>query len=221
MSAWLSWTMLLFWGSLVVSAMAVSLILIWSLGAHRRVSSVLVIIVPLMALAVYILVGSPTQSDQPLMDRLAGNIADLPRPAAIIRLEQEVRQLEGLASVEGWQLLARLRYRQGAYDRSILAWQRVQALAPDVSAAYTGQARAEIALADGTITPDSLILFEHAVRLAPDDIETLYFLGSAYRAMGAVARAITTWEKLVILLPPEAPIRMRVVAQLDALRVAQ
>ena len=206
---------------MLASAMGSALFLIRPLihhHTHRYLVSAVVIFLPLAALGLYVWLGAGGASDQPLAPRLSGDIATLPPQAAIIRLQQELRGRTGAQAAQGWSLLARLRYAQGAYEAARVAWQRVQEFIPNNSDAYLGQARAQIARDGGVVSPASLALFEHARQLAPDNVEMLYYIGMAYRQLGQNLHAIVAWEHLIKILPADAPIRAQLMAHIVAAR---
>jgi cytochrome c-type biogenesis protein CcmH len=163
--------------------------------------------VPLLALGVYLYLGSPGLPDEPLAARQAERpllAADGSLDLVKARQGLEARLRGTPDSLEGWLLLARtdgaLADWQGAkaaYDRALVLSKR----SPAVLEAYGDLLVAE---AQGTVTPQAEALFGEAAAGEPTSFRARYYLALAKAQQGDLATALVGWRALEREAPPEA-----------------
>jgi cytochrome c-type biogenesis protein CcmH len=168
--------------------------------------------------------GPAVASDEPAGQAPA--MADLPpaeQKAAIremvtglaARLEQQPDDLEG------WRMLARSYSVLGEPEKAAEAYEKVAGLTPDDLAAQQDYAEALLALqrAGQPLTPDLVEQMRRIEALDADNPFVLFFLGKAAQERGDVASARDYWQRLLAMMPEDAPERASVedlLEQLDA-----
>ena len=160
---------------------------------------------PLGALSLYLIYGSPRLPDQPLIARLQDPASDKNLEVLVARVEARLR--EHPEEGEGWEVIAPVymgwrRYADAAeaYRQSI----RLLGESPKRLASY-GQA---LVLANnGVVTEDARKALERALVLDPKLIEPRLVLIIAKEQDGQLAAAIEDWRAMLASAPADAPWR--------------
>jgi len=162
--------------------------LAWGLGAG----------IPVFALALYLVIGSPGAL-APSDDMHAVTVQQL--QGMVERLAAKLR--ENPDDVDGWKLLGRSYAVLGRYPESADAYAKAAVRAPrdaqlladfaDVLAMARGQSL------DGE--PEKLV--DRALELEPNNLKALALSGTAAYARKDFARAAAQWEKMLALVPPD------------------
>ena len=160
---------------------------------------------PLAALSLYLIYGSPRLPDQPLIARLQDPASDKNLEVLVARVEARLR--EHPEEGEGWEVIAPVymgwrRYADAAeaYRQSI----RLLGESPKRLASY-GQA---LVLANnGVVTEDARKALERALVLDPKLIEPRLVLIIAKEQDGQFAAAIEDWRAMLASAPADAPWR--------------
>jgi cytochrome c-type biogenesis protein CcmH len=146
----------------------------------------------------------------------APSVADT--PAAMVkrlakRLESEPND------VAGWLMLGRSYTALEQFPLAQRAYQRADRLEGGRNAeALIGMAEAMVLQADGVVDERAGRIFEQALVLAPDSERALFFSGVAAQRRGDTATAISRFQSLLALNPPEniRPILEQQIAVLQA-----
>jgi cytochrome c-type biogenesis protein CcmH len=171
----------------------------------RALTVGLAVALPLAALGLYLIYGSPRLPDQPLIAHLQDPASDKNLEALVARVEARLR--EHPEEGEGWEVIAPVymgwrRYADAAeaYRQSI----RLLGESPKRLASY-GQA---LVLANnGVVTEDARQALERALVLDPNLIEPRLVLIIAKEQDGQFAAAIQDWRALLAKAPANAPWR--------------
>ncbi|MFM7395532.1 MAG: tetratricopeptide repeat protein [Gammaproteobacteria bacterium] len=128
------------------------------------------------------------------------------------RLEREPND------VEGWLMLGRSHTALGQYPLAQRAYRRADRLENGRNAeALIGMAEAMVLRAEGLVDERSGRLFEQALVLEPDSEKALFFSAVGAQRRGETALAITRFEKILTMEPPEN-IRTILQQQIERLR---
>ncbi|MEZ0469806.1 tetratricopeptide repeat protein [Luteimonas salinilitoris] len=195
-----------------VLAIAVAAIVAWPLRAQsRRLAIVVVVAMPVLALCLYALVGTPAGLD-PAQREAPRTLAD-----AVARLEAELER--DPRQGEGWRLLGRAYREEGRMAEARDAFARAAKLAPEDVGAQLEYAESR-AQADPQrrFDAEAIALLQRVLTLDPTQERARLFLGIAQRQAGQHAEAAATWEPLLATLGPEAAAGLR--DQIDAAREA-
>jgi cytochrome c-type biogenesis protein CcmH len=161
----------------------------------------------------------------PALPPSAAAIQAMPPEQRMAMIRSMVDQLAArLASnpndVDGWLRLGRARNVLGEEDKSIEAYAKAAAVAPDRLDAQNAYAEALAGrLTPGEKPPDEYIkLMRHILDLDPNDGDALWTVGMAEAEAGHHAAAIALWQRLISQLPPGAKERDQVQTQIDELK---
>ncbi|CAG9164705.1 c-type cytochrome biogenesis protein CcmI [Cupriavidus pinatubonensis] len=144
--------------------------------------------------------------------------------------ELSVAQIEGMVNQlatrlhdkpedpEGWSMLARSYTALQRYDDAAAAYAKAVVLAPDVAALRSDYADVLASLNGGSLEGPATEQIQRALALDADDPKGLALAASAAAERGETAQAISYWEHLYRLLPPDSQTAARVAANLAAAR---
>jgi cytochrome c-type biogenesis protein CcmH len=178
----------------------------------RRVVAVVALAgLPLIAVGLYLPLGSPKLPDFPLAGRA--------QPSASQPLENLVAQVEAhLEKVptdgRGWSVLAPVLEKLGRFDDAVRAYRNSITYDGDNAERRADLGEAMAAAAGGVVTTDAKAEFEHAVALDADEVKARFFLGLSAEQDGRATEAAAIWRAMLEKAPAHAPWRPLVQAAL-------
>ena len=169
---------------------------------RRMVVMAAIVLLPLGAAALYLALGSPSLSDQPLAPRLAAARENQSIESLVARVEKflETNPEDG----RGWEVVAPVYLRMGRVDDAVKARRNALRLNGETAERVTNLGEALVAAANGVVTADAKAAFERAVKLDPHDVKARYFIGLAAEQDGDRAAAATIWRGMLAEAPPDA-----------------
>jgi cytochrome c-type biogenesis protein CcmH len=179
----------------------------------RRVAAMLALVgLPLLALAIYLPLGSPWLADFPLAGRARTADATQPLANLVSQVEQHLEQNPN--DGRGWSVLAPVLLRLGRYDDAVRAFRNSLTYNGENASRRADLGEAIAAAAGGVITADSKAEFERALALDAGEAKASYFLGLAAEQDGRNADAAAIWRGMLDKAPEDAPWRTLVQAAL-------
>jgi cytochrome c-type biogenesis protein CcmH len=171
---------------------------------RRRFASVAALVVlPLLAVSLYLVLGSPNLPGQPLAARIAAAQAGSSLAGLVARVEAHLGQNPD--DGRGWEVLAPVYVRLQRYDDAVKARRNAIRLLGDTAERESALGEALLAAADGVVTADAKTAFEQAVKLDAADVKARFFLGLAAEQDGKRAEAARMWRDLLTHAPEGAP----------------
>ena len=177
--------------------------------AGRRAVVLIAAGAPLLAVSIYLAIGSPQYADQPFSKRLAEWRAADPAtldPERMVALLQAATA-ERPGDPQALYYLARAQAASGDMVSAVRSLQKAVALAPSRADLWTAAGEALVAEAGGEIGPDAKAAFRRAVALDPAAPSARYHLARANLAAGDVAAGLAEWRRLAAELPAGDPRR--------------
>jgi cytochrome c-type biogenesis protein CcmH len=179
----------------------------------RRTAAILALVgLPLLALAIYLPLGSPWLADFPLAER--ARTADATQPLANLVAQVEQHLETNPNDGRGWNVLAPVLLRLGRYDDAVRAFRNSLTYNGEDPSRRADLGEAIAAAAGGVITADSKAEFERALALDANEAKASYFLGLAAEQDGRNADAAAIWRGMLDKAPDDAPWRTLVQAAL-------
>jgi cytochrome c-type biogenesis protein CcmH len=183
---------------------------------RRNIAAVLIMVtVPLGALAMYGLHGSPGLSGKPLASRLSIDPAQIDVAVALARIETHLAA--NPQDARGWAIVAPIYLRTARYDDAIRAFTALLKSggpSPDILADL-GEAR--VLAGNGIVDADARQVFDEALKLEPSMPKARFFLALAREQEGDKDKAIVMLRALLAESAPEAPWRDTVIERLQKL----
>jgi len=170
----------------------------------KMLALVMVVIIPLASVLLYLKLGnsralSPQQSEM----SSAGDFG-------ILRSEPALQELEGKLAKspenpDGWLQLARSYSEMKRFGDATRAYAQLVKLVPNEAQVWTDYADAYAMDHGQTLLGEPSQFLEKALMLDGNNTNALALSGSAAMERGDYVAAITHWQKLISLLPPEYP----------------
>lgn len=172
---------------------------------HRRAASAFALsTVPLLALLIYGLYGSPDLPAQPQAQRLAAarkDAGDL--SAAVARIEAHLAREPN--DGRGWEVLAPVYLRAGRLDDAVKAYETALRLLGETAPRLSDYGEALVAAGDGVVSDKARGAFERALALDAAAVKPRFYLARAAEQDGKRDLALERYTALAAASPPDAP----------------
>lgn len=157
-------------------------------------------LIPVVAVGLYLKIGSPGYGDQPLAVRLSTN-QDI--ASAVQRVEAHLASHPD--DGRGFELIAPIYLQVGRFGEAANAYAQVLRILGDTPQRQAAYGQALVMAADGVVTGQARSAFDAALKSNPDLAEARFYLGVAAEQDGDKVRARAIWEKLAANAPADAP----------------
>src|SRR6478735_434145 len=172
----------------------------------RRAAAVLALVgLPLVAIVVYMPLGSPQLRDFPLAQRDRGANMAQSLENMVVQVEQHLEK--NPTDGRGWNVLAPVLERLGRFDEAVRAYRNSITYNGESAERRSDLGEAITAAASGVVTAEAKTAFERAHALSADDPKANYFLGLAAEQDGRKDDAANIWRALLAKAPADAPWR--------------
>lgn len=171
---------------------------------HRRSAAVITLVfVPLGAIGLYLLLGSPNLPGAPLAQRLTAPAGTDSMAGLIARVEAHLEQNPD--DGRGWDVIAPVYMRLGRFDDAVRAFRASLRLNGENADRQANLGEALSGAANGVITSDAKAAFERALALDASNPRAQFYLGLAAEQDGRTTEAADRWRKLLAQAPADAP----------------
>jgi cytochrome c-type biogenesis protein CcmH len=185
-----------------------------SSGAKIAATVGVALALPLLALGLYLVYGSPRLPDQPLAARLEDPASDKNLEALVARVEARLR--EHPEEGEGWEVIAPVYMGWRRYSDAAEAYaQAIRLLGPSAKR-LSGQGQALVLANNGVVTEDARRALERATELDPTLVEPRILLAIAKEQDGQFAAAVADWRALLAKETGDQPWREMVEKRIAA-----
>jgi cytochrome c-type biogenesis protein CcmH len=172
---------------------------------RRRAAAITTAVVPLIALGLYLTLGSPgvpiqsafARLSEPEQDRSIGNL--------VSQVENHLARNPNDGA--GWEVIAPVYLRLGRFSDAVMARKKSIALNGDSPARQSDLGEALVGAANGVVTGEAKLAFERALAGDAHNFKARYFLGLADEQEGNRIAAAGKWRALLDEAPPDAPWR--------------
>jgi cytochrome c-type biogenesis protein CcmH len=176
-----------------------------NLRLRRTAAIIALVVLPLVAAAVYVPLGSPRLGDFPLAERARAPNATQPLDNLVAQVEQHLEK--NPTDGRGWSVLAPVLLRLGRFDDAVRAYRNSITYNGDSAERRSDLGEAMAGAAGGVVTADAKAEFERGLAFNADDVKANYFLGLAAEQDGRPSEAATIWRAMLARAPPGAPWR--------------
>jgi cytochrome c-type biogenesis protein CcmH len=169
----------------------------------------LVVAIPLMALALYQQLGS--RQIIPLLEQSSTATATSGSPGQHAMGEQSLEQMVNTLAermkdepdnLRGWVLLARSYETLNRYADALVAYRNARRLSGDNPEVLADYADALVMANGGRFNDEAGEVLQKAVEAQPDNVKALWLIGHWKNQQGAYSEALTYWQRAAALLPP-------------------
>jgi len=177
-------------------------------GSRRRFAAVAatVVMVPLLAAALYSLLGSPDLPGQPLASRAKGgeeNLESSPIAQLLARVEAHLE--ENPDDGRGWEVVAPVYMKLERYDDAAKARRQAITLLGATAVREVDLGEAITAAANGVVSEEAKAAFDRAIALDAGNFKAQFYLGLAAEQDGNATEAARIWRELIAKAPSDAP----------------
>jgi cytochrome c-type biogenesis protein CcmH len=174
----------------------------------RPVTVAVAVALPLLALGLYLVYGSPKLPDQPLAARLEDNGKEQALEVLVARVEARLR--EHPEEGEGWEAIAPVYMAWRRYADAAEAYGQAVRLLGETPKRLVGQGQALVLANDGIVTEPARAALESALALDAEQVQARILLVVAKEQDGKLDEAIAGWKALLDKAPSDAPWRKSV-----------
>jgi cytochrome c-type biogenesis protein CcmH len=181
----------------------------WSTSPSRVPVLAIAVGAPLLAVGLYVAVGSSGMADQPFSGRmakwLASNPADLAPPEMAAVLGKLTKERPN--DPEGFRFLALAEGASNNPAGAVSALKRAVRIAPRRADLWEMLGEAEVFQAGGDLTDDAKDAFAETIKLDPKNVAARFHLARARIKAGDKAGGVADWKALLADMPAADPRR--------------
>jgi cytochrome c-type biogenesis protein CcmH len=185
---------------------------------HKYLPVLLALMIPLCAVPVYFLNGSPRMPDAPLFARIDAAVENNDIEAMVVRVEERLASQPDES--EGWQVLAPVYTQLGRYNDAAAAYEHLLRLEPPTAERLADYGEALTFASQGIVPAGAAKAFELALQSDPQQSKASYYVGLALRQDGKITEARQQFESLLRRSPAGASWRPLLEKELSSLAAA-
>ena len=174
-----------------------------SLWRRRAAAVAAVVVLPLVAAALYLANGSPQLPGQPLEARLRAVHQDT--SIAVLISQAEAHLERNPNDARGYEVLAPVYLRVGRFSDAVNARRKLITLSGENAERQSDLGEALVAAANGIVTADAKSAFERALVLEPGELKAKFYIGIAAEQDGDRGKAAAIWRQMIDKAPAGAP----------------
>ena len=171
------------------------------------------LVVPLVALPLYLKAGSPQLADVPHAVRMADAEKNGDMDALIEKVEQHLEANPD--DLQGWQILAPAYRRAMRWDDAVEAYRNIVRLSPPDAANISDYAEAQVMASQGIVAAPAHALFRQALALDPKFPKARFYDALALKQEGKTEEANSAFEAFLKDTPADAPWRSMLLAEMQ------
>lgn len=183
--------------------------------AHSRHANIVLVTaaaVPVLALGLYLVHGSPGMPASPFAARTDAAVEQAALASIIAQVEARLRQ--DPEQGKGWEALAPVYLKLGRFRDAADAYANAARLNGDTVPLLAGRAEAAMFASDGVVTEEVRAAYEKILKLEPGRVEPRFWLAMAKEQDGRLADALADYKGLLAAAPADSgyrqPLAMRV-----------
>ena len=167
----------------------------------RKVFAALIaILLPVMAAALYLLLGSPELPGKPFAAR-----ANDPEFALAAAAEDMQSKLDKTPTARGYKHLADTLYMMKRYPAATEAYQKAVKLGANDAMTWSKMGESVVLANAGAVVPEAFDDFNKSLKLDPEDARSRFYIGLAAAQINNFKKAVAIWKGLQKDSPPDAP----------------
>jgi len=176
-----------------------------SAGINRGIAYGTAAVVPLVAVATYIAVGSPGLPARPHAERMNVAASEATVEELIGKIEAELRK--NPTDGRGWEVLAPVYMRLQRFGDAANAYAQAIRLLGETPRRLAGFAEANIITNNGVVAEPARMAFERLLKIEPEHVEARFWLAQAREQDGDKEGALERYRAMLETAPKDAPWR--------------
>lgn len=171
------------------------------------------LVVPLVALPLYLKAGNPQLPDVPHAVRMADAEKNGDMDALIEKVEQHLEANPD--DLQGWQILAPAYRRAMRWDDAVEAYRNIVRLSPPDASNVSDYAEAQVMANQGIVAAPAHALFRQALALDPTFPKARFYDALALKQEGKTQEAKAAFDAFLKDTPADAPWRSMLLAEMQ------
>lgn len=171
------------------------------------------LVVPLVALPLYLKAGSPQLPDVPHAWRMANAEKNGDMDALIAKVEQHL--VDNPDDLQGWQILAPAYRRAMRWTDTAEAYRNILRLSPPDATNISDFAEAQVMANQGMVAAPAQALFQQALALDPKFPKARFYAALALKQQGKTDEAKAAFDAFLKDTPADAPWRQMLLAEMQ------
>ncbi len=171
--------------------------------AVRIAATVLMVSIPIGAVAVYASLGAPSVPDAPRSARMEGGIEGQSIGTLVARVEDHLTKNPN--DIRGWAALAPIYLRVGRGEDAANAFRTLITLQGPTADNESGLGEALTLASGGVVTADAREAFESALKLDPAAVKPRFYLALALAQDGKTDAARAAWDDIIASAKGDEP----------------
>jgi cytochrome c-type biogenesis protein CcmH len=167
----------------------------------KALAIALAVLLPLFSVPLYLAIGNPGALLP--QQNIAGDSGLISSEAALIELEKKMEQQP--EDPNGWFLLARSYSEMRRFPDAVRAYRKLVELVPYEAQLWANYADVTAMTQNQSLLGKPTIFLSKALELDGNNVLALMLSGQAAMERGDYVAAVTHWQKLADLLPPDYP----------------
>lgn len=164
-----------------------------------------IVAVPAIAALMYVSLGNPELSDQPLQARLQNQQQNADETQIFSLVERvETHLAANPDDDQGWEVVGPVYQRLGRYDDAVRAFENLVRLRGDSERRLSDLGEAIVLSQEGVVTQRAEELFERAIALDATAIRPRFFLAMGLNQESKFKQAAEAWEALLEEATPQS-----------------
>ena len=184
-------------------------------GAGGALSYVIGGAVPVLAVALYLVAGSPNLGSQPFLARKSAPVEQASIMDVIARIEDRLRAVPD--DGKGWDVIAPVYLRLGRYADAAHAYEQAARILGETPKRLIGFGEATLMINNGVVTDAVRDVSDRILKLEPGRIEARIWQVLAKEQDGDLAGAAKAYQEILESSAKDAPWRQSVTERIDLL----
>jgi cytochrome c-type biogenesis protein CcmH len=184
-------------------------------GARRWSGIVIGLLVPALAVAIYLKVGAPAALDPAQREPAKDNAHETTPEQITSMVDRLAKRLQAEPdNAEGWNMLARSYSSLGRFEEASVAYARLVKLVPNDAALYADYADVLGMARNRSLQGEPEKLVNRALEIDPKNVKALSLSASAAFERKDYKRAVELWQKMAPLVPADSDMARSVSANI-------
>ena len=153
------------------------------------------VLVPIFAIGIYLLSGSPRLPDMPIATRT--NLPTEQQDISLLIAQVEARLAEYPEDGKGWEVIAPVYLRLQQPEKAVVAYNNVIRFLGPNEVRLTSLGEAIVLANNGQVVAEAISVFERVLEINEDSTKSKFYLALGQSQSGEITQATMSWKNLI------------------------
>ena len=153
------------------------------------------VLVPIFAIGIYLLSGSPRLPDMPIATRT--NLPTEQQDISLLIAQVEARLAEHPEDGKGWEVIAPVYLRLQQPEKAVVAYNNVIRFLGPNEVRLTSLGEAIVLANNGQVVAEAISVFERALEINENSTKSKFYLALGQSQSGEIRQATISWKNLI------------------------